>query len=508
MRHIRQEFGFVAAGPLQLFRARFQLGVRLADRHVLLVQRQRLHGQLLVRLLQRRLLLFQVGLRLFQHARLLAQLFISRAQLFLLHFQFFIQLLRFFKDILQALAVQGRFQRRADIGANQVQPFLGAGADGMCKAQLDDAVDEAFIVDGHQHQFQRRAAAQARRHGQIILGHLLHVLEALFARGLADQAFAQLEHLFFLHALFVETVHGRAAQTAILVDHVQGGHGHFQPVRQEVQHVPSQLRQAQLAARVGGQLRLSRAQPCLLLQHLVVLAALLERIVIDIGQAQQFATSQVGEQAGQSQAEDQEHHHGQHGAALGRVGPLLAQALFHGQEGEEFAADFVEFQLAFALAHAREEFLVVAALGDHGFRILHPLPLQRADAAQPVHLDGVVRHELEQGAHFHGDLCLARFIRRQERFITRQQVAAHACFQVDGQLHDFVGVADHPFGMLDRAQGREQVGDQADKDEGRDDPDKQRQGNVAGEDAAKAEGVDRGLGIHHVRVRLSRKSQF
>ncbi|MNQ36957.1 hypothetical protein D3C85_504890 [compost metagenome] len=508
MRHVRQEFGLVAAGPLQLFRARFQLGVCLDDGHVFLVQRQRLHGQLPVRLLERRLLLFQVGLRLFQHARLFAQLFIGRAQFFLLHFQFFVQLLGFFEHVLQALAVQGRFQRGADVRGNQVQPFLGAGADGMRKAQFDDAVDDAFIVDGRQDQFQRRATAQARRHGQVILGHLLHMLEALFARRLAHQAFAQLEHLLFLDALFVETVHGRAAQTAILVDHVQGGDGHVEAVGEEIEHVASQLRQAQLAARVSRQFRLPRAQPRLLLQHVIVLAALLERIVVDIGQAQQFAPAQVGEQARQSQAEDEEHDHGQHGAAFGRIGPFLAQPLFHGQEGEEFAADFVKFQLAFALAHARKEFLVVAALGDHAFGVIEPLALQRADAAQAVHLDGAVGYQIQQSGHFHGDLRLARFIRRQESFIARQQIAAHARFQVDRQLHDFIRVADHPFGMLDRAQGRQQVGDQGDEHESRDDPNDQRQGHVAGEDAAKAEGVDRGLGIHHVRVRLSRKSQF
>ncbi|MNS71894.1 hypothetical protein D3C72_1052860 [compost metagenome] len=134
--------------------------------------------------------------------------------------------------------------------------------------------------------------------------------------------------------------------------------------------------------------------------------------------------------------------------------------------------------------------------------------MQRADAAQAVHLDGAVGYQIQQSGHFHGDLRLARFIRRQESFIARQQIAAHARFQVDRQLHDFIRVADHPFGMLDRAQGRQQVGDQGDEHESRDDPNDQRQGHVAGEDAAKAEGVDRGLGIHHVRVRLSRKSQF
>ena len=123
MRHIGQKFRLVAAGALQLFGARFQLVVRLADGHVFLVQRQRLHGQLFVRLFQRRFLLFQVRLRLFQHARLLAQLFIGRAQLFLLHFQLFIQLLGFFQHVLQALAIQRRFQRSADVGGDQAQQF-------------------------------------------------------------------------------------------------------------------------------------------------------------------------------------------------------------------------------------------------------------------------------------------------------------------------------------------------------------------------------------------------
>ncbi|MNM43623.1 hypothetical protein D3C81_545040 [compost metagenome] len=503
VRHIGQEFGLVAAGPLQFFGARFQLRVRLADGHVFLVQRQRLHGQLFVRLLQRRLLLFQVGLRLFQHARLFAQLFIGRAQLFLLHFQLFIQLLGFFQHVLQALAVQRRFHGSADIRGDQVQQFLGALADGMRKAQFDHAIHLAFIIYRRQDKLQRRTAAQAGRHGQIVVWHLLDVLEFLFARRLAHQAFAQLEDLLVFHASIVETVHGRAAQAAVVIGDIQGGHGHVQAVGEEIEHLPSQLRQGQLAAGVGRQLRLPRAQPRLFLQDVIVLAALFQRLVVDVGQAQQFAPAQVGQHAGQSQAEEQEHDHRLDGAAFRRIGPFLAQTLLHGQEGEEFAADLIEFQLAFALAHAREEFLVAAALADHAFRIVEPLALQRADAAQPVHLHGAVGHQFEQGIHFHGNLRLARFIRGKEGFIARQQIAAHARFQVHGQFHDLVGVADDPFRMLDRAQRGKQVGDQTNKDEGGDDPDDEWQGDVAGQDAAEAEGVDRSLGIHLVRGDMS-----
>ena len=59
------------------------------------LQRQGLIGQLLVGLFEFRLLGFEVGLRLFENARLFFQLFVGGFELFLLHLQLFVELLGF-----------------------------------------------------------------------------------------------------------------------------------------------------------------------------------------------------------------------------------------------------------------------------------------------------------------------------------------------------------------------------------------------------------------------------
>ena len=184
MRHIGQEFRFVAAGPFQVRGALAQLGLGFVERHVPGVEADGLLGQLLVGLLQFGLLIFQVALRLFQHARLFFQLFVGGAQFFLLDLQFLVQLLGFGQRFLQALAVFRRSHGRADAGADQFQVGQVALAGSVQEAHLDDAVDLAFVAKRGDHQLGRIGAAQARRHLDVIFRQLVQRQHAVFAHGL------------------------------------------------------------------------------------------------------------------------------------------------------------------------------------------------------------------------------------------------------------------------------------------------------------------------------------
>ena len=62
VRHVGQELRLVAAGPCQLLGARFKFSLNIAQRHILVVQRQSLLGQPHVGLFQLSLLVFHGGL--------------------------------------------------------------------------------------------------------------------------------------------------------------------------------------------------------------------------------------------------------------------------------------------------------------------------------------------------------------------------------------------------------------------------------------------------------------
>ncbi|MOA35449.1 hypothetical protein D3C78_1568980 [compost metagenome] len=74
--------------------------------------------------------------------------------------------------------------------------------------------------------------------------------------------------------------------------------------------------------------------------------------------------------------------------------------------------------------------------------------MQRLQPAQAVGLHRVVGGQFKQGVHGDSDPRFGGFVRVEEMLVATEQIAAHPGFQVDRQLDRFVGVIDHPVGVL------------------------------------------------------------
>ncbi|MCY1180542.1 hypothetical protein D9M73_209940 [compost metagenome] len=87
-------------------------------------------------------------------------------------------------------------------------------------------------------------------------------------------------------------------------------------------------------------------------------------------------------------------------------------------------------------------------------------------------------------------------------FITGDEIAAHAGFHVDGKLHCFVGVTDHPVGVFHPLDHRQQVTDDHGKHDGAQQANPQRQGHVAAQKFAETALIDRRRLVHRQRPEL------
>ncbi|MNF69662.1 hypothetical protein D3C84_515500 [compost metagenome] len=110
---------------------------------------------------------------------------------------------------------------------------------------------------------------------------------------------------------------------------------------------------------------------------------------------------------------------------------------------------------------------------------------------QAVGLHRVIRRQIEQGLEGDRDSRLRRFVGFKELLIAREQEAAHPGFQIDGQFYRFIGVIDHPVGVLDPLDHRQQIGDQRDKEHRTEHTDTQRQADVAAQEFTKSLLVNR-----------------
>ncbi|MOA16190.1 hypothetical protein D3C78_1363890 [compost metagenome] len=97
----------------------------------------------------------------------------------------------------------------------------------------------------------------------------------------------------------------------------------------------------------------------------------------------------------------------------------------------------------------------------------------------------VVGGQFEQGTEGHRDARLGRFVRVEEMLVAAEQETTHAGFKVHGQLHRFVGVIDHPVGVLHPLDYRQQISDQRHEEHGTEHTDAQRQTDVATQEFAK-----------------------
>ncbi len=464
--HVGEEFGLVLARTLQLLGARLQLVLGLEQFVVLAVQRLGALGQLLVGLLQFRLLGFQVGLGLLEHAGLLFELFVGGFQLFLLHLQLFVQLLGLGQHFLQALPVASAFDGDTEVATDPLQHLFVTLLQRPQEAQLQHAVDLPVIAAGHQHGTARQAPAQAGTEVEIAFGQVVQAQQPRFAHGLGQQAFVIAQHLLACLLLGIQAIAGHTHQAAMFVAHIQRADHAAQVTGEEAQDVVTEHGQGQLAEHLFGQLRLPVAQPCLVFQ--VFGRALLgfQVFVIATGQRQQVAPPEVGQQGAEA---DDEQHEGRHDRDGHTVDPLVArhaQLLFAGDQVVELLADLVGQALAAAVADQGAVITLAAAQVDHLAAEGVPRLLQGDQPVDAFDLLRVVLDHAAQALQAAEDAWLGHLVGVEETLVAGDEEATHAGFHVDRQFDRFVGIADHPVGVLDPLQGRKQVVDHRDEGNG------------------------------------------
>ncbi|MNF34223.1 hypothetical protein D3C84_150590 [compost metagenome] len=314
--------------------------------------------------------------------------------------------------------------------------------------------------------------------------------------GLSGNAFAAGDRLFTRLLLTGETISGHPDKAAMIVLHIQGRDDTAQVLRTKLQDTAPQQVQRQLTEDLLCQFGLPLAQPGLLFQAPSALLLRGQVGTVAFRKADQVPTPDVGQQA--ADAGDEQHVQGD--APDRRATNLFVargtQLLLHAGDVFVLFADFVGQALATTGLHHRAVVAAATLQVDHRLGIGIPLGLQRLDPTQPVKLYRVVRRQLLQGVKRHHDSRLRRFIGVKEVRVTGQQITAHAGFQVNRQLHRFVGVIDHPVGMLDPLHDRHQVGDQGDKEHHAEDTQPQRQTDVTTQEFAKALLINRRRSVH------------
>ncbi len=503
MGHVGEEFGLVLARTLQFLCTLLQLDLHPVQLAVLAVQRIALFGQrvgtlgqLLVGLLQLGLLRLQMGLGLLEHPGLFLELFVGGLELFLLHLQLFVQLLGFGQHFLQALAIARTLDGRAQVVGQPLEELDVAVLHCAQKAQLDHAIDLA-VVDRRNHQHVARAPlAQPGADLEVVLRHLVQAHQATLRHGLGKDALLGADNLLLPLLLAGEAVAGHAAQAAMLVAHVHGRHHAAQVMGEELQDVVAQHRQGQLPQHLLGQTRLPGALPGLLFEALgsALLGLQVGRVVA--GQVEQVAAADIGQQCAE------QHHEGQikgNGPLRGVADLIVAgktQLLLHRDEIVELLADLVGQALALTELDGRAVVVIGAAQGDHVLAEVVPGGLQGLQAAQAVDLLRVVGHQFLERLEFGLYAWLGHFIGVEELLVAGEQEPAHAGFHVDGQLDRLVGVVDHPVGVGDPLDDRQQVGNHGDENHRTDQTDPQGQADVAAQQLAKALLIGRGWLTH------------
>ncbi|MNY07538.1 hypothetical protein D3C86_1403470 [compost metagenome] len=209
-----------------------------------------------------------------------------------------------------------------------------------------------------------------------------------------------------------------------------------------------------------GQFGLAITQPGLLLQ--ATGAGLLRGEVgtVALGQVEQIPAADVGQQC----TDTGDEHDIKADAPDGRAPYFLvargAQLLLHVDHVFELFADLVG--QAFALPGLDRAAIVPAgALQiDHGRGVSGPFILQGLQPVQAIGLHRVIRRQFEQGPEGDCDPWLRRFVGLEELLIAGEQEPAHPGLQIDGQFYRFIGVIDHPVGVLDPLDHRHQISDQ------------------------------------------------
>ncbi|MNS25485.1 hypothetical protein D3C72_573800 [compost metagenome] len=490
--HVGEEFGLVLARALKLFGALFELYLSLIEFGVFQIhgvalfgQRLRLFGKLLVGLFQFDLLGFQMRLGFLENPRLLFQFFVGGFQLFLLHLQLFVELLGFRQHFLQTLTVARSFDGRTDVGGNQLQQFDIAIIERAQETQLDHTIDAVVIAGRHHQHTVRQAFAQPRADFEVVRRHRIQTDQPRLLRHLANNTFAAVDRLILFFLLAGETVSSHPLEAAVFFTHIQCGHGGAQILRAELQNIAPQQIQRQLPQHLLGQLGLTIAQPGLLLETFGT-GLLRGKVGAVVGrQVDQITPADIGQQATDTGNEHQiEADAPDRGAAHVFIA-RGAQDLFGLDDVFELLADLVRQAFA-ASGLDRAPVVATGALQiDHRLGVIGPLNLQGLQTAQTIGLYRVVGGQFEQGTEGHRDARLGRFVRVEEMLVAAEQETTHAGFKVHGQLHRFVGVIDHPVGVLHPLDYRQQISDQRHEEHGTEHTDAQRQTDVATQEFAK-----------------------
>ncbi|MCY1416381.1 hypothetical protein D9M71_318860 [compost metagenome] len=173
--------------------------------------------------------------------------------------------------------------------------------------------------------------------------------------------------------------------------------------------------------------------------------------------------------------------------------------LLHGHELFVFLADLVGQALAFARGNRAGVITIGATQADHAQGKIIPFVLQGLQAVQAVDLLRVVADQGLERGQLGAQARPGHFIGVEKMFITGDEIAAHAGFHVDGKLHCFVGVTDHPVGVFHPLDHRQQVTDDHGKHDGAQQANPQRQGHVAAQKFAETALIDRRRLVHRQR---------
>ncbi len=278
--------------------------------------------------------------------------------------------------------------------------------------------------------------------------------------------------------------------------HIKRRDGSAEVLRAELQNVAPQQVQCQLPQYLLGQLRLAVAQPRLLLEAFGA-GQLGGEVGAVVGrQVEQITAADVGQQPTDTDDENQIKGDAPDSGAAHVFVTRGAQHLLGLDDVLELLADLIGQALA-PPGLDRAAIVATAALQiDHRLRVVGPLHLQRLQTAQTIGLHRIVGGQLQQCIEGDLDARFGYFIRVEKMLVTAEQIAAHAGFQINGEFHRFIGVIDHPVGVLDPLDDRQQISDQRDEEHGAEHADAQRQADVATQKFAEPLFINRGRRGH------------
>ncbi len=220
---------------------------------------------------------------------------------------------------------------------------------------------------------------------------------------------------------------------------------------------------------------------------------LIQRFGVGLRQTHQVASCAVHQKCAEKQAEQQESTDQRRGDRLGGVAMRSTRASFVFDQVVELSAHVVD-QLASTIgSNVFDDRQAFATPFDAGLGEVPPLLQQHFDPLDPPKLQRIFTHLLPQLGHATLQHRQAVQVGLEKHFLTGDQIAAHAAFQVDQDLEGFMRHGH----FLHRAFGGvvdvEQVVDDGTEEERAEETEAERQADIAIEDASETLLIDRGV---------------